>query len=488
MQFSQLLELAGLDVAPRGDAPVGDVQFDSRRCGAGSCFVAVRGWTDDGHKYIDAALAGGASAIVCSDASAVPEGVACAVVEDGQRALGLLAQAIEGNPARKLTCIGITGTNGKTTTAHLLRDMLERAGMPAGMLGTISYDTGRRTLDASATTPDPVSLAGLCGEMVAAGKTHLVMEVSSHALHQRRTAGLEFSIGVFTNLTGDHLDYHRTMDDYLAAKRLLFEQLSADGAAIINADDPAAVAIAAGSVAPVTTYGLGADADLRAQVLKSDASGTAFELSCGGKRLAVETPMIGLHNVSNCLAAVGACVAAGVELARAAQMLRAAPAVPGRLQRAPGGDGFEVFVDYAHTDDALRNVLSALRPVTRGRLIVVFGCGGDRDRTKRPRMAAAAGDLADVLVITSDNPRSEEPKAIVDDIVAGLDDGARRRAIVHVDRRLAIAAAVGEAREGDVVLIAGKGHETYQTIKGQNFHFDDVEVAAEAMASRGERV
>ena len=485
MRFTELLASAGL--APtriQGDAEVTDVTADSRRCRAGCCFVAVRGTAADGHRFIGQAVAGGAAAVVCEDPAAVPPACAWATVGDSRVAIARLAQAIRGWPARRLTCVGITGTNGKTTVAHLLRAILADAGHSPGLLGTIRYETGGRSQEASTTTPDPVLLAELTDEMVAGGRTHLVMEVSSHALDQHRIAGLEFGVGVFTNLTGDHLDYHGDMATYAAVKRKLFESLSGGATAVINRDDPAGERMAEGIEAAVVWYGLSSAADLWARIDRIDASGTEFRFLRGEREVAATTPLIGRHNVLNCLAAAAACEAMGVPLPACAESLRRVAPVPGRLQRVPGEAPFSVFVDYAHTDDALANVLGALRPLTRERLIVVFGCGGDRDRTKRPRMARVAERFADVIVITSDNPRSEDPRAIIEEIRAGLGNGGRNRTILEPDRKAAIVLAIEQAHAGDVVLIAGKGHENYQVLGDRRVHFDDVEVAGEALGSR----
>jgi len=482
MRLTELLAAADLCVAQyRGDAEVADVQIDSRRCGPDSCFVAIRGAAEDGHKYIPAALAAGASAVVCEDPSAAGASGACAVVDDARAAAGPLAQAIRAWPVRQLAAIGITGTNGKTTVAHLISAVLVEAGLRPARLGTITYETGVRTVQASTTTPGPVELAEMTAEMVSSGRTHLVMEVSSHALDQGRTGGLDFAVGVFTNLTGDHLDYHETMEQYLAAKRRLFEQLGPDATAVINRDDPAGEVIAAATRGRVILYGLDGSAELAGRIEASDVTGARFTLSCGEASVAVATPLIGRHNVANCLAAAGACVAVGVDLPTIASALAKVRWVPGRLQPVPGDAPFRVFVDYAHTDDALANVLGSLRPLTRGRLVVVFGCGGDRDRTKRPRMAAVAGRLADRVVVTSDNPRSETPESIIAQIVTGLDQPGLAKTTVEPDRRAAIGLAVDEAGPGDVVLIAGKGHEDYQEIAGRRTHFDDAEVAGQCL-------
>ncbi len=533
MKLTQFLARAGVPVEfVRGDVDVTSVVADSRQCGAGACFIAVRGPQADGHAFIASALAAGASAVVCEDASAVPAGVPCAVLRDTARALGPLAQAMLDWPARKLVNIGVTGTKGKSTITYLVRAMLAAAGHKAALVGTISYETGSRSIVANNTTPGPVELASMMAEMLAAGNTHLVMEVSSHALDQGRVAGVDYAAAVFTNLTGEHLDYHKTMDRYLAAKRILFEDLKPGAVAVVNIDDPAgaAMADAARKVgARVITYGIDNPCDLRGRIEHGSEKGTQLTLirakgtgsDCGclqsvpvpfaqaprngaaspasekgtdtdfGKSESVpfcETkvflPLIGRHNVYNALAAAGACAGLGVDWAIITRQLSETVRVPGRLERVAVAAPYEVFVDYAHTDDAMKNVLSAVRPMTRGKLIALFGCGGDRDPFKRPRMARVAEELADLVVITSDNPRTEKPEAIIEQIVAGLSPQGRSKVRVEPNRRDAIRLAISLAEGGDVVVLAGKGHEDYQIIGKQKFHFDDVEEAAAAMQER----
>lgn len=487
MRFSNLLAQAGLKAATlKGDAEVIDVVADSRRCRAGSCFVAVRGNAADGHGFIQAAVAAGAGAVVCEDAAGVPPDVATAVVADTRLAVARLSQASRGWPGRKLTCLAVTGTNGKSTVAHLVREILLAAGFSPALLGTITYETGKRSIAAVNTTPDPVILAELMDEMVTDGRTHLVMETSSHAMDQRRTEGLEFRVAIFTNLSGDHLDYHGTMEAYARAKERLFAGLAPDALAVINRDDQAGEQMASASPGPVCWYGLSPAADIWATIDRIDAGGTDFTIVRGERRIAVRTPLIGRHNIYNCLAAVGACSQGlGLDMETVARTLETVRNVPGRLQRVEVDAPFSVFVDYAHTDDALVNVLNALRPVTRNKLTVVFGCGGDRDRTKRPRMGAVAEKHADQIIITSDNPRSEDPAAIIEEIRAGLGSAGAGKVAVECDRAAAIGLAIEGAAAGDVVLIAGKGHENYQVIGDKRIHFDDVEVAADMMRRRG---
>jgi len=485
MLFSELLGDAGLLVPIIGtDVEVVDIQRDARRCGKNSCFVAVPGRLTDGHQYINDAIAAGASAVVCERQTAMGQSLGVALVEDTHEVLGLLCQACRCWPVRKLRCIGITGTNGKTTVAHLTKAILEAAGLRPALISTVVPSSGK-SAGGPATTPDAVALAEMTEEMVSTGRTHLVMEVSSHALDQRRTAGVDFEVAAFTNLSGDHLDYHGDMKTYLAAKLLLFGGLQRESTAVINRDDAHWQEVAESTKARVVLYSLKSSAELRGEISQMDPSGSQFTLIAGRERVEVRTPLIGVHNVQNCLAAASSALAMGTHLSLIADALRRIQTVPGRLERVPASAPYSVYVDYAHTDDALRNVLLALRPVTRGRIVLAFGCGGDRDVTKRPRMAAVAEDLADRIVVTSDNPRSERPSDIVDDILAGLSIAGRAKCDVECDRAAAIEIAVGQARPGDVVLIAGKGHEKCQIIGDQRIDFDDVCVAAEAMRKFG---
>ena len=486
MLFSELLELAGMRPSAReGEAEVAAVCCDSRKCNSKSVFVAVDGTNLNGHDYIPQAIANGAAAVVCRNPENIPQGTTFAVVDDTHLAVALLAQAVKGWPVKKLRNIGVTGTNGKSTIANLLHAALNSMNVPTGKIGTITYETGRRTIVARMTSPGPLELADLTAEMVDAGMENLVMEVSSHAIDQQRIAGIDFDAAIFTNLTGDHLDYHKTMEEYFNVKARLFENLRPDAAAIINRDDPKADELADHTDAKITFYGLNPLSDVRGCIRNIDADGTNFELFIDGDKFCdAHTPLIGRHNIFNILAAVAICRAIGLDLNAAVDAICRVSAVPGRLQRVPTDENYYVFVDYAHTDDALSNVLGALRPITPGDIIVVFGCGGDRDRTKRPRMANVAQNCADRIIVTSDNPRNEDPKRIIDDIMTGFDADVLNRVAVHPDRKTAIFAAVAQAGEGDVVIIAGKGHENYQIVKGLRNHFDDVEQAQAAIAQR----
>jgi len=454
--------------------------------------VAVRGGRYDGHEFVQSAVSAGAAAVVTERRSGV-RGAAEVVVPDSRTALARLAATFHGlrfdSARHPLRLVGITGTNGKSTTCELLRSVLTAAGRRTASLGTIRYDLLDEILASTLTTPPALQLCEHLGRAARAGAEWAVMEVSSHALDQRRCDGLSFAAGVFTNLSGDHLDYHGDEASYLRAKKRLFDSLAADAVAVVNADDPRAEALLADCRARVWRYGLGSPAaEVTARVESLTANGTHGILRTPGGPIPLRSPLIGRHNLANALAAATTAQALGVGVDAIREGLEAVSSVRGRLERVatgpqPGAD-IPVFVDYAHTDDALANVLAALRPLTAGRLICLFGCGGDRDRTKRPRMAAAAEKVADLVVVTSDNPRTEDPQRIIEDIRRGFDPAAGDRVIVQPDRADAIRLAIDRARSGDTVLIAGKGHEDYQIIGSARRHFDDVEVARACLASR----
>ena len=454
-------------------------------------------------------MKGGVSAIVCERAISAPPSVAVLQVPSARGVASRLAAALCGLDevlrGGRLKLVGITGTNGKSTFCYLVRSILRHAGLPTAMLGTVQYDLLSRSVEASMTTPPATALAGYLAEAVEAGASHAVMEVSSHALDQGRCDGLRFAVGVFSNLTGDHLDYHKTMDEYLRAKKRLFDGLAPDAVGAVNAEDPVAERIVADCKARILRYGIISDSldagsnwadslDVSAGILDGDAHGTRFAVTVrypGGSRSGqvesgeVSSVLVGRHNVQNCLAAISAAVGLGMPLSQIVAGLETVRIVPGRLQRVEGnGSGIAVLVDYAHTDDALVNVLKAVRPIAKQQLIVLFGCGGDRDRLKRPRMAKAVAQFADRILVTSDNPRSEEPKTIIDDILPGFAPQDMERVLVEPDRRKAIAAAIQMASPGDVVLLAGKGHETYQEIRGQRHDFDDAAIAAEILKGK----
>jgi UDP-N-acetylmuramoyl-L-alanyl-D-glutamate--2,6-diaminopimelate ligase len=574
MKWSELLAGVGLlsDGRTGPDPVINAVVEDSRQAAAGACFVAVRGHQADGHAFIASAIRSGASAVICEAGATCPElppNVACLQLPSTRGLAGRLAAVLTGldklQRASKFHVVGITGTNGKSTFCFLLRSILREAHLPTALIGTIEYDVLSRKIPATLTTPAATTLVSYLAEAAEAGATHAVMEVSSIALDQGRSSGVHFDVGVFSNLTGDHLDYHGDMASYAAAKRRLFGELAPDGVAVINTDDPAGEGMIANCPARVIRYAIAGGCEkgrngsekgaprlvsrqrgtqpsgshqpcpkpgrggvLTAYVHEFTAGGTRFELVYDGEafgaakpgRVAISTLLVGRHNVQNCLAAGGAAIALGIPLETVAAGLHAMQVVPGRLQRVlpvgtatgssqlagvrnggisgvgkTGGNGVShrgtngngkhadvtVLVDYAHTDDALANVLSAVKPLTKGRLIVLFGCGGDRDATKRPRMARVAGEWADKIVVTSDNPRTEDPIEIINQILTGFSRDQMSRVTVQPDRRLAITSVVAGAGGGDVVLLAGKGHEDYQIIGTERLPFDDAVIAAEAL-------
>lgn len=468
-----------LNVSRLPDVRVTSVTEDSRQACPGSVFVARAGTKTDGARFIADAAARGAVAVVAGQT--LPDcPLPAVVVPDAGAAGSVLAHLLYRQPSRSMRVIGVTGTNGKTTTAYLVRHLLNSVGKACGMIGTVEIDDGGpNPRVADMTTPAAAEVANLMARMVGNGCAACAVETSSHALHQGRVAGLHFAAGAFTNLTGDHLDYHGDMDAYAAAKALLFERLGPDAVAIVNADSPWAHRMTQRCPARVITFGMKEWADYAARDIATTAAGTSFVLVGPDGQAEVRMRLIGRHNVENALAAASACAETfGVTVHQMAAGLRTATGAPGRLQRVEIDSPFTVLVDYAHTDDALRNVLSSLKPVCRGTLRVVFGCGGDRDRTKRPRMAAVACELADAVYVTSDNPRTENPRAIIDQILAGVPAGDRAKVRADPDRRAAIEQAIADAAPGDIVLIAGKGHENYQVIGAEKHHFDDAEEAA----------
>jgi UDP-N-acetylmuramoyl-L-alanyl-D-glutamate--2,6-diaminopimelate ligase len=492
MKLAELIADLGVDeVDVEAGVEIADLVYDSKRAGPGALYFCVRGERSDGHDFAPDAVERGAVALVTERALdlAVPQ----VLVEDARAAMGPLAVRFWGDPSRELTVAGITGTNGKTTTAFLLRAILESAGKRTGLLGTVKRIVGGREEEVLRTTPEAVDLQATLRRMLDGGDEACAMEVSSHALAYGRTAGIDFDVKVFTNLTQDHLDFHSDMEDYFLAKRRLFfsgemGRALSPGVAAINVDDPYGARLAdelaaADSLGPasaelVTFSASGRAADLRAADVEFDAAGTRFRCLGPGGEARVAMPLPGDFNVENALAALSAAHALGVEPARGAGALSSVERVPGRLEPVDEGQAFAVLVDYAHTPDSLENVLEAARKLTAGRLIGVFGCGGDRDREKRPLMGRIGTELSDVAVITSDNPRSEDPEAIIDQIVAGAEGTYH----VEPDRRSAIALALGAAQPGDTVVIAGKGHEQGQEFEGgRKVPFDDRQVAREEL-------
>ena len=480
MTFNELLALV------RSENSL-NIRTDSRLVKDGDIFIAVKGTAYDGHDFIDQAFANGARYIVRQQdgRNTLRDGRhEFIIVDDTTEAAAILAQAAGGNPASKLTNLAVTGTNGKTTVAFLVRSIIQKAGHKCGLIGTVLYDTCSGSIhQAPLTTPDCLDIAAKQKEMVENGAKYMIIKASSHALSQNRLAQISFKAAAFTNLSGDHLDYHKTKEEYLAAKTRLFSALSEETTAVLNKQSPEGEFIAAHTSANLLWYAIGEKADLIAHIESMDITGTIFTLKYAGQSLNIRTPLPGLYNVSNCLAAAGLCIAAGFDTETIAAGLSALKTIPGRLEKIDAGD-FSVIIDYAHTDDALKNVLTTLKPLCKGKLRVVFGCGGDRDKTKRPRMARVAEDLADFVIVTSDNPRTEEPNDIIKDVVAGFEKGDTQTIEIEPDRKKAIELAIESAEKDDIVLIAGKGHEDYQIIGTKKSHFSDKEIANECLSKR----
>jgi len=479
------------DHALRSEAAVGavtGVAYDSRAVTAGQVFIALKGQHADGTSFARQAIERDAAAVVSEQAA--PEGVHIpwVVVEDARLALAVLAATFYGDPSRQMRVIGVTGTNGKTTTAYLVASIFDAAGLRCGILGTVGYRIGDEVREATRTTPEAPEVHALLREMVDRRCGACAMEVSSHALSLRRVDGVTFAAGIFTNLTRDHLDFHADMDDYFRAKRRLFEMLPRDAPSLVNLDDPRGPSIVEVGGRPVT-YAINRPADVTPGPLSTSLNGLAFDVRTPRGTLHVTSKLVGRPNVYNILAAISTATALDVPFDAIERGLQSLDGVPGRFQVVSDAkDEVTVVVDYAHTDDALRNLLETARPLASGRLLTVFGCGGDRDRTKRPLMGAVAGRLSDLIVITSDNPRGEDPNRIIEDVQRGITPDTRRdsaqRLLTIVDRGAAIAKAIELAGSGDIVLVAGKGHEKYQVIGDRTLPFDDVAVARDALVRR----
>jgi UDP-N-acetylmuramoyl-L-alanyl-D-glutamate--2,6-diaminopimelate ligase len=498
MNWNELIaEVSAVGSGGGADGPVTGVEYDSRRVQPGSVFVAMKGGSTDGNRYVEKAIAAGALGVITDSPEKFDHllvfeaGLPVLEVEHGRRALAQASAAFFGHPERRLAATGITGTNGKTTTAFLVESLLNAAARKSVLVGTIEYHVAGEVRPSVHTTPESRDLFELMAEGVARGATELVTEVSSHGLDQGRATGLNFDVAVFTNLTRDHLDYHETMEKYFAAKRLLFDGTvyPAPRVAVINAHDPRSNELAEAARkagAEVRTYGIG-QGDWRAASYTLTPSGAALELETPAGAARVNSRLAGEVNILNLLAALTAAHARGVAFADLVEFIPRLQPVPGRFQSVDAGQPFTVIVDYAHTDDALRNLTALARQMTAQsgkRVITVFGCGGDRDRTKRPKMGLAAGEGSDFVIATSDNPRSEEPMAILAEVEPGLKT-THVRYTIEPDRAAAIHLALKEAASGDVVLIAGKGHEKEQILATGVIHFDDVEVALSALGEMG---
>ena len=487
MTLGELLE----GVALRHELPsaaagllVAGLDYDSRRVTKGFAFFAIVGTKVDGARYARDVLNQGACAVVSEQPRPAGFEGEWIEVERGRQTLAIASRNFYGKPDRRVRFSGITGTNGKTTTSYLLESILRESGHTTGLIGTIQYRMGSKVYPAPNTTPESLDFMRFAAELEAIKGEHLIAEISSHGLALDRVYGFEFHTAIFTNFTRDHLDFHGSMEEYASAKRRLFAPEGAPPPkwAVLNADDEfsASVRPASGTV----MYGMGKGAALRAEKISSGFDGLRFDMVWEGRRQEIESPLIGRINVANILAASGAAISYGLDVAAIAKGVAACRAVPGRFERVDAGQPFLVVVDYAHTDDALRNVIKIARELAAGRVITLFGCGGDRDRSKRPLMGMAAAELSDFVVLTSDNPRSEDPIAIMNDALVGL----RRFDTPHAiepDRSRAIRIALEQAKPGDVVLLAGKGHETYQILKDRQVHFDDREAAREALKAFG---
>jgi UDP-N-acetylmuramoyl-L-alanyl-D-glutamate--2,6-diaminopimelate ligase len=493
MTFVELLYGAEI-LSQTGNPGISGLEYDSRRVKPGDVFVAMRGEASDGNQFIDQAVAAGAVAVVTDSASEKPRpDVAWAQVPHGRRALARLSANFYKRPAERLAITGITGTNGKSTTAFLLEAILNAAGRKSALVGTIEYHVAGKVLPAPHTTPEALDLNRLLAEALGHGATEVVMETSSHALAQQRVYGIPFDVAVFTNLTRDHLDYHHTMEEYFASKQILFEGCGTDAprVAVLNIDDEYGVKLARVSKkhgSRVLSYGL-TKGDFHAEKVDITPRGTRFDLATPKATIPLFSPLIGKVNVYNILAAAGAAYARDCRSEEIAQGVGALSRVPGRFERVDCKQPFTVIVDYAHTDDALRNLTALAREFVeqagqKGRVITVFGCGGDRDRAKRPLMGEAAGRGSDFVVLTSDNPRSEDPLAIINDAMVGLQrSGAKHQTVP--DRKAAVALAIREAGPGDIVMIAGKGHENVQVTREGSIPFSDVEVARQVLHAAG---
>ncbi|HOW34817.1 MAG TPA: UDP-N-acetylmuramoyl-L-alanyl-D-glutamate--2,6-diaminopimelate ligase [Candidatus Omnitrophota bacterium] len=457
---------------------VESISCDSRDIQKNSLFVAVKGPISDGADFVVSAISKGAKIIAKEKGRGdtddfANKDVCILIVKDSKKFLRDVLMRFYGDPSQKVRTIGITGTNGKTTISYLFESILRQAGKKCTVIGTVNYRLGGKVIPSKNTTPGIVDNQRYLSEMAREGIDYCVMEVSSHALDQGRVDAIDFKVGVFTNLTGDHLDYHKTMEEYFTAKALLFSRLSKDSCAVINIDDEYGVRLLPMTRANSITYALNHKADVTAENIVLNFSQTAFTLKTPQGRIPIQTKLIGRHNIYNILSAAAGCFGEGISLEGIRDGIENLSVVPGRLEQVVCGQDFNVFVDYAHTEDALKNVLTNLRAVSKAKIIVVFGCGGDRDKTKRPKMGRVAGRLADWCILTSDNPRSEDPQSILEQVTSGFQE---RNYEVISDREAAIKKALISAKKGDIVLIAGKGHETYQIFKDKTIDFDDREV------------
>ncbi len=476
------------------DIEVRGIHYDSRKIQKGDLFVAIKGIFADGHKFIDLAIANGAKAVVLENDAVLPDsyfmhaGVVKIVVGDTRRALAIISGNFFGHPARRLKLIGVTGTNGKTTTTYLIKQLLESSPSmrgKVGMIGTIEYIVGDEHIPATHTTPESLELNQLFVRMVEKQCTHVVMEVSSHSLQQYRVHGLEFAAAVFTNLTQDHLDYHGTMEQYFASKKILFDNLPTSSFAVTNADDAWGLKIIRNTNGSTLTYGIVQNSDVHATNISLSIDSTKFVIEHQNEKTEIHSQLVGRFNVQNILAACSVGIALGIPKPAIRSGVASLTSVPGRFERVDSPAGWSAIIDYAHTPDALEKCLSTIHdvlpPKGSNKIITVFGAGGDRDKTKRPLMGKVVNSLSDVIIVTSDNPRTENPETIIDEVRAGIQ--RKENVYTDVDRRSAITKALSMAQKGDVVLIAGKGHEEYQVIGTTKHHFSDRKVVSEIIAA-----
>ena len=467
------------------DVEITGITNDSRKVRPGYLYVAIKGYKADGHNFIKKSLECGAQAIVSEEKLSLDTSIPQIVVRNTRKALSSLSCCFYNNPSQKINVVGVTGTNGKTTTTFLTKSIIEKAGYEAGLIGTINYQIGEKMITAQETTPESVELQRLIAEMVAAKMKFAVMEVSSHSAIQHRIENIDFKTAVFTNITAEHLDYHKTISNYMNAKVELFKNLRKDSFAVLNADDEFSEYFADRTNAKILWYGIKNDADIKAEICRESTSDIMIKLKYSGKEIDMKMPFVGVHNVYNVLAAVASAISLGFELDVIKSGIETAPTVPGRLESVPCNRGFEVVVDYAHTPHALETVLQALRNLVKGKILLVFGCGGDRDKEKRPLMGRIADEKSDIFWLTNDNPRSEDPLNIIDGIKVGIKPG--RSFHTQINRHKAIADALSEATDGDLVLVAGKGHEKYQIIKDTITPFDDREVIKAILSGKADK-
>lgn len=486
MLLSELItHLTEARIVRQGDAEISGITYDSREIQPGWLFVAMQGGSFDGHRFIGNAIEAGAAAVI---AEREIEGISvpCVIVPDGRTAMGQIASPFFGYPSRKMKLIGVTGTSGKTTVTHLIQSIFNTSGRPAGLIGTLGARIGDELLETKHTTPESIDLQRALAYMADRGVEVVAIEASSHGLYQGRTLGCEFDCGVFTNIARDHLDFHGTVEAYLDAKLILFREYPALSGkpfvAAINADDPSADKVNDATKGEIITFAVDNPADIVASNIEVTDRSVRFDMIYQAATVPIALEIGGFFNVYNALAAAAAAIGLGLDTGTIVEGLARAHQVPGRFESVDCGQDFGVIVDYAHTPDELENVLRTAKSLTKNRLIAVFGCGGDRDRGKRPIMGRIGSDLADIVVVTSDNPRTEDPDSIVAMVLEGIPESERPRATVRVDRREAIREAIGRAEAGDVVVIAGKGHEDYQVFADRTIHFDDREVAREVLS------